>query len=82
MVGKFVEKIWSKYDADNNGYLDKNESKKFVKDTLDTLGSVVESGLPFDENLFEQYFREFDKDGNGRIEFGEMAQFIKRIAGL
>ena len=53
MIVKFVEKIWSKYDADNNGYLDENESKKFVKDTLDTLGSIVENGFNYDENFFE-----------------------------
>ena len=73
MIVKFVEKIWSKYDADNNGYLDKNESKKFVKDTLDTLGSIVENGFTFDEDFFNQCFQEFDKNDNGRIDFEEMA---------
>ena len=73
MIVKFVEKIWSKYDSDNNGYLDKNESKKFVRDTLDTLGSIVENGFTFDEDFFNQCFQEFDTNGNGRIDFEEMA---------
>ena len=34
VIQKCVDEIWSKYDDDNNGFLDKDETKKFVKDTL------------------------------------------------
>ena len=31
MVEKFVDDIWKTYDTDNNGYLDKDETRTFVK---------------------------------------------------
>ena len=34
VIGKCVDEIWSKYDDDGNGYLDKWETKQFVQDTL------------------------------------------------
>ena len=30
VIGKCVDEIWSKYDVDNSGALDKEETKKFV----------------------------------------------------
>ena len=34
VIGKCVEEIWYKYDDDHSGYLDKQETKLFVQDTL------------------------------------------------
>ena len=34
VISKCVDEIWTKYDDDGNGYLDKDETKRFVKDTL------------------------------------------------
>merc|ERR1739844_840068 len=78
VIGKCVDEIWSKYDDDNNGYLDKQETKRFVQDTL----ADMADGAGFNDDDFDQCFREFDKDGSGTIERGEMVQFIKQVAGL
>ena len=78
VIGKCVDKIWSKYDDDNNGYLDKHETKRFVQETL----ADMANGEGFKDDDFDECFREFDKDGNGIIERNEMVQFIKKVAGL
>ena len=78
VIAKCVDEIWSKYDDDNNGYLDKEETKAFVKDTL----SDMSDGAGFNDDDFDQCFKEFDKDGSGTIEKTEMVQFIKSVAGL
>ena len=53
---KYVEKIWLKYDDDNNGYLDKLETKQFVTDTMIEMGNKI----TFSDNDFNKYFRQID----------------------
>ena len=79
VINKCVDEIWSKYDTDNSGALDKEETKKFVSETLQDM-SAGDGGV--DESEFEKTFNEFDKDGNGTIEKDEMVAFIKKVAGL
>ncbi len=77
-IEKCIDDIWRTYDKDNSGYLDKNETKQFVKNTLTEMG---ESG-EFSEGDFEDCFSKFDKDGSGTISRDEMKIFIKKVAGL
>ena len=49
-----------------------------MRDTL----SDMSDGAGFNDEDFDQCFREFDKDNSGTIEKGEMVQFIKQVAGL
>ena len=78
VIRKCVEDIWLEYDVDDNGALDKEETKKFVKNTLSEMNDSGE----FSTTDFEACFDEFDKDNNGTIEREEMAVFIKKVAGL
>ena len=78
VIAKCVDDIWTEYDKDGNGNLDKNETKAFVKKTL----AEMAGGDEFSDDDFEACFKEFDKDGNGTIEKDEMAVFIKKVAGL
>ena len=78
VIKKCVEDIWKEYDKDNSGALDKDETKKFVKNTLSEMNDSGE----FSEEDFDSCFKEFDKDGSGTIEKDEMAMFIKKVAGL
>ena len=78
IIEKCIDDIWKTYDKDNSGFLDKGETKQFVKNTLSEMG---ESG-EFSEADFEACFKEFDKDGNGTISKDEMKIFIKKVAGL
>jgi Ca2+-binding EF-hand superfamily protein len=78
VIKKCVDDIWAEYDKDNSGALDKEETKKFVQNTLHDLS---DNGV-FDDKDFNECFKEFDKDGSGTIEKEEMAVFIKKVAGL
>jgi len=68
--------LWVQFDTDNSGTLQKNEARVFVQHMMKDMG------CDFDENQFEECFKEIDLDGNGTIEKKEMANFIKQIAGL
>ena len=78
VINKCVEDIWKEYDKDNSGALDKEETKKFVKNTLSKMS--VSGAFPVED--FHACFSEFDKDGSGTIEKDEMAIFIQKVAGL
>ena len=78
VIKNCVEDIWSLYDVDGNGTLDKDETRQFVKNTLKEMDPTI----LFDDEDFDQCFKEFDQDGSGTIEKDEMAGFIKNVAGL
>ena len=80
IIAKCVDDIWSDYDQDGNGHLDREETKEFV---IATLNEMSDDGqVEFSDEDFKKCFREFDKDGNGTIDKVEMATFIKKVAGL
>ena len=72
-----VDQIWNTYDVDKNGYLDKEETKKFVQETLGYLGS----GEKFYQEAFDEVFAEFDKDKSGTVEKSEMLDFYRQLYG-
>ena len=78
VIAKCVNDIWDEYDKDKNGYLDKEETKAFVANTL----AEMKDNNTIEDNDFEETFKEFDRDGNGTIEKEEMAAFIKKVAGI
>ena len=80
VINKCVEDIWAEYDKDNSGALDKEETKKFVDNTLSEMQDNDDNGV--NDTDFDVCFKEFDKDGSGTIEKEEMAAFIKKVAGL
>ena len=79
VIQKCVDDIWTQYDADNSGSLDKEETKQFVKNTL---ADMAGQDGAFNDEDFEACFNEFDEDGSGYIEKNEMVVFIKKVAGL
>ena len=50
VIGKCVEEIWYKYDDDHSGYLDKQETKLFVQDTL----ADMSNDKGFNDDEFER----------------------------
>ena len=48
-----IDQIWEQYDVDLSGALDKEETRKFVTDTLGNLGS----GGDFSDEAFDEVFR-------------------------
>ena len=78
VIQRCVAEIWSQYDKDNSNTLDKTETKAFVQATM----AEMSENDTFSEEDFEGCFKEFDTDGNGTISREEMANFIKKVAGL
>ena len=69
-----VDQTWETYDVDKSGYLDKEETKKFVQETLG-------SGSGYSDESFNELFSTFDKDNSGKVEKNEIFTFIKQILG-
>ena len=78
VVAQCVDEIWEVFGTDNSGSLDKDETKRFVKSTL----MDMQEDNPLSDEDFDQCFREFDKNGDGEIERGEMITFIKLVSGF
>lgn len=75
MIQKTVEDLWSKFDKNQNGYLDKEEALEFIRQTLDDVAKDVAK----DDEAIEEAFNQFDVDGNGRIAKPEMIHFIRSV---
>ena len=52
--------------------LSKNETRKFIEETLGVIG-----GNAFDDEEFDEMYNIIDSDGNGTIDRTEMNVFIK-----
>ncbi|CAI2383790.1 unnamed protein product [Moneuplotes crassus] len=78
VIDQYILDIWKCFDDDNNGTLDKSETKDFIKKMLEE----VNEDPDFSDAEFEKCFREFDEDSNGTISRTEMKNFIMRICGL
>uniref|UniRef100_A0A6C0HGG5 EF-hand domain-containing protein n=1 Tax=viral metagenome TaxID=1070528 RepID=A0A6C0HGG5_9ZZZZ len=78
VINKCVDDIWKEYGKKGSESLSKDDTKKFVMNTL----SDMEDVEPFTEADFEACFKEFDLDGSGTIEKEEMVTFIKKMSGL
>ena len=54
VINRAVAQIWAKYDVDNNGTLDMDEAKAFVREILE---EVSGEGMGFDDSDFARCFR-------------------------
>ena len=67
IILKCVDEIWVKFDVDFSGALDKEETKCFVKCTLNDFSGGDAADDSFNDEGFEKVFEQFDKDGLGTI---------------
>jgi len=74
---KDLDELWSEKDDDKNGWLDKFEAEKFVKEVARIIDQ--DRAKNFDMSEFPKLFEKFDEDKNGYLSKGEMAQFIKIV---
>ena len=58
-----IKQIWKKYDTDGDGFLDRNETKPFIKAAL----ANVSPELNITDELIDKTFRILDKEGKGKL---------------
>ena len=63
VIIKCIEEIWAEYDQDNGQAFDKDETKKFVKKTLNDISDSEESN---DEDI-DGSSKEYHKQGRNTI---------------
>ncbi|EQC28756.1 hypothetical protein SDRG_13440 [Saprolegnia diclina VS20] len=78
-IDQCVDTIWSAYDRDDSGYLDKIETRKFVN-TL--IAEYEKDGDVVPPVNFEECFTAFDVDGNGLLSRKEMRIFVEQLMGF
>ena len=76
-VDDMVNAIFAKYDADNNGEIDKEEAKIFFIDQW----KQSHETLAFDQNKFDGWFAKADANNDGKISREEATNFIKTLYG-
>ena len=67
-----VDEIWSCYDVDGDGMMDKEEVRQFVKEYM----PEFEPGFVYSKQVFEKMFLEMDDDCSGSVDSQELAQFV------
>jgi hypothetical protein len=77
-VMRIVQGLWTEYDTDANGVLDRREARRFVQDFIALIrireGKVART---FKMESFEKWFTDVDKDANNALDMREMCNFIK-----
>jgi len=64
MINYVIEDLWAKFDNDNSGFLDKQETRLFVQEALE---GVVDNE-EFNEDAFEEVFSKVDEDKSGKVD--------------
>ena len=70
-----VENLWKEYDADNSGYLDREEMIPPAQAALAQIGFNQQ----LDPAVIDAFFVEIDSDGNGKIDKSELQRFMKSL---
>lgn len=80
VMGDVVKDMWSQYDVDGNGILDKEEAKKFLQTSLLAMSGTVggKAGQVSDE-AFMHVFRLIDTDHSGGIDRNEMQTLMSKL---
>ena len=74
---EMVKKNWARFDVDFSGYLDKKETVQFLNAYLN------EQGKPdISPQMFNRFYLQFDKNGDGKISQNEMAAFLRKCMQL
>ena len=78
MIQNIVDKIWLEFDTDNSGFLEKDETRKFLQVVLKDM-DVDDS---YEDSRFEQTYAAIDANGDGVIKKEEMAYFIRMMLAI
>lgn len=74
-IQDLVYQMWSKYDPESLGYVDKIEAQNFVNEVFNKLGKSSMSNAI----SFNKYFIQFDKVGDGSITKDGLIQLLESM---
>mgnify|MGYP001946875011 CR=1 FL=1 len=77
LIKATIASIWDQYDTNGNGFLERDEAFKFIKQTMADIASEIQYSLSDEE--CEAAFNTYDSDGSGQISKTEMHHFIKKL---
>ena len=63
-----LKQFFQETDLDGSGYISKDELKK----------AMLRNGFEFSDEEFKSLCSEFDKDGNGKVNLEEIAEYIEK----
>ena len=69
-----IEYIWDTYDSNRDGYLDREEVKQFILQTMVTSDVATD----FTEEAFDKVYSEIDSNRTGIIDKSKMECFIRQ----
>ena len=72
-----IDMMWEIYDQDKKGVLNKDQTKKFVMDTIGELGV----GDEFSEVNFDTVYATISKGPNETVNKQDMTLWFKRVLG-
>lgn len=82
MLQDWVSTIFSKYDKDGDGSIDRDEAMAFFKDMMSTGQNVSLTQAERDAECFAQYFDTLDFNDDGGISPEELKAFIVDVISI
>ena len=75
LIEQCIDTIWPNYDLDKDGHLNQKEAKAWMEAAFTLMAE------PFDDEDFEDLFKQFDDNKDGLISKKEFNEFIKMQTG-
>ncbi|ETW01535.1 hypothetical protein H310_06192 [Aphanomyces invadans] len=75
-LDSYMAEIWTTYDGDASGFLERDEARKFV-DKL--IADMTAFGLDVQGFDFDACFNAYDQDKNGRLSRTELRVFVEQL---
>ena len=72
-----MAEMWTNYDKDNSGHIEKKELQKFLNDMIKPMESFAPITSKMKKDMCDDMFKRLDANGDGRISKQEFADAVK-----
>jgi len=74
-MSSILDHIYTTYDKNNDGWLNRGEAKKFLFEYMKSIGYKGE----LNDGIFRNFFDRYDSDATGTITREEMKAFLNTL---